>query len=194
MAKTRSVLAAELRAGNSTVLADFLVEVRRPLMAFIEKRLGDALRKKIEPDDIFQEVSVDAVRSFDAVEFGDRDPFSWLCQIAERRIIDANRHFSAKKRAADKERPLQSGSDFGGLINAISASVTTPSAAFSRNVRENRLHEAIEQLPEVQREAIFLKYVENMPSKEIAEKIGKSDAAVRVMLTRSLKKLADIMG
>jgi len=33
-----------------------------------------------------------------------------------------------------------------------------------------------------------------LPSKEIAEKLGKSDAAVRVMLTRSLKKLQEMLG
>jgi RNA polymerase sigma-70 factor (ECF subfamily) len=72
--------------------------------------------------------------------------------------------------------------------------MTTPSAAFSRNAREMRLQDAIAKLPEEQREAIRLRYIENLPSKEIAERLGKTDAAVRVMLTRSLKKLQDLMG
>jgi RNA polymerase sigma-70 factor (ECF subfamily) len=44
------------------------------------------------------------------------------------------------------------------------------------------------------REAIHLRYVENMPSKDIAERLGKSDAAIRVMLSRAVKKLQDILG
>jgi RNA polymerase sigma-70 factor (ECF subfamily) len=39
-----------------------------------------------------------------------------------------------------------------------------------------------------------MRYVENLPSKQIADKLGKTDAAVRVMLTRSLKKLQDLLG
>jgi RNA polymerase sigma-70 factor (ECF subfamily) len=60
-------------------------------------------------------------------------------------------------------------------------------------VREARLMDAIGKLPEEQREALRMRYVENLPSKQIAEKLGKTDAAVRVMLTRSLKKLQTIL-
>jgi len=79
-------------------------------------------------------------------------------------------------------------------MHLLVASLTTPSEAFSRNAKEARMQEAILQLSEDYREALRLRYVENLPSKEIAEKLGKSDAAVRVMLTRSLKKLQDILG
>jgi RNA polymerase sigma-70 factor (ECF subfamily) len=71
--------------------------------------------------------------------------------------------------------------------------MTTPSQAFSRNAREAKLHEALEKLPADQRDALRMRYVENLPSKQIAEKLGKSDAAVRVMLTRSLKKLQELL-
>ena len=79
-------------------------------------------------------------------------------------------------------------------MHLLVANLTTPSAAFSRNVKEARMQEAILQLPEDQREALRLRYVDNLPSKEIAEKLSKSDAAVRVMLMRSLKKLQDLLG
>ena len=72
-------------------------------------------------------------------------------------------------------------------------SMTTPSAAFSRNAREARLYDAIGQLNPEQQEAVRMKYIENKPSKEIADALGKSDAAVRVMLTRTMKQLHEIM-
>ena len=72
--------------------------------------------------------------------------------------------------------------------------MTTPSQAFSRNAREARLLEALGKLPDEQRDALRLRYVENLPSKQIAERLGKTDAAVRVMLTRSLKKLHELLG
>ena len=79
------------------------------------------------------------------------------------------------------------------MVNMLVKSMTTPSAAFSRNAREARLYQALEQLKEDQRDAIRLRYLENRPSKEIAEQLGKSDAAVRVMLTRTMKQLHEIM-
>ena len=153
----------------------------------------------MEVDDIFQEVSADAVKALSPEFPGEREPFSWLCHIAERRIVDAHRHhFAAKKREAGKERALDarpSGGDSEGpgLVNMLVKSMTTPSAAFSRNAREARLYEAIGGLNEDQQTAVRMKYLENKPSKEIAEATGKSDAAVRVMLTRTMKQLHEIL-
>ena len=198
MPETREQLADRVRQKDPAALADFITVVRFQLLAFIERQLGAALRRKIEADDIFQEVSADAIRSLAEIDLSSRDPFGWLCQIAERRIVDAHRHFfSAQKRDAGREVGLGSpggSSSSPGLINLLVASMTTASQAFSRNAREARLASALLELPEDQREAIRLRYVENLPSKQIAERLGKSDAAVRVMLTRSIKKLQSILG
>jgi len=189
---------ARIQARDTEALASFIQSHRPQLMAFIERQLGTALRRKIEPDDVFQETSAEAVRALPSVELGDRDPFSWLCQIAERRIIDLHRRFfGAAKRDAAREVPLGSsggGDEPAGLINLLVASMTTPSKAFSRNAREARLLEALAKLTEEQQTALRLRYIENQPSKQIAEHLGKSDAAVRVMLTRSLKKLHELLG
>jgi RNA polymerase sigma-70 factor (ECF subfamily) len=191
-------LADRIRRHDADALAEFLQSHRPQLMAFIERQLGAALRRKVESDDVFQEASAEAVRALPSTELGDRDPFSWLCQIAERRIIDLHRRFfDAQKRDAGREVALGAGgSETGqvGLINMLVASMTTPSKAFSRNAREMRLQEALAKLPDEQREALRLRYVESLPSKDIAEKLGKSDAAVRVMLTRSIKKLQELLG
>jgi len=199
MADEQEALVERLRGGDADAMAEYIETVRYQLMAFIEKQLGPGLRKKVEPDDIFQEVSVDAVRALSDVDLSTREPFSWLCQLAERRIIDSHRHhFAAQKRDARREVGLGQGgssdSGQGGLINMLVASMTTPSKAFSRNAREARLIDALDELGEDQREAIRLRYVENMPSKQIAERLGKTDASIRVMLTRSLKKLQTILG
>jgi RNA polymerase sigma-70 factor (ECF subfamily) len=193
----REQLVEKVRGGDTEALAQFLNLIRPQLLAFIDRQLGAALRRKIEAEDIYQEVSADAVRSLGEVDLSQRDPFSWLCQISDRRIKDAARFFDAKKRDAGREVPLGSpggSTGQGGLINLLVASMTTPSQAFSRNAREIRLLEALEKLPEDQREALRLRYVENLPTKEIADRIGKTDAAVRVMLSRSLKRLQTLLG
>lgn len=194
-------LIARIRLHEGEALGEFVGRIRAPLYAFIERQLGQALRRKIESDDVFQETCAEAVRSLPTVDLTDREPFSWLCQLAERRIIDAHRRFfGAQKRDADREVALDAGGGGSGgdspvgLINMLAMSITTPSQVFSRNAREARLSDAIAALPEEQRQALQMRYVENLPSKEIAEKLGKSDAAIRVMLTRSLKKLQELLG
>lgn len=191
-------LIPRVRQGDREALAEFIEQHRRQLLAYIERQLGAALRRKVEAEDIFQEVSADAVRAQGAIDLSERDPFSWLCQLAERRIIDAHRRFfDAQKRDAGREVALGSGgsdSQPGGLINLLVASMTSPSQAFSRNAREARVQEAIAQLNQEQREVLRLRYVEGWPTKQIAEQVGKSDVAVRVMLTRSVQKLQEMLG
>jgi RNA polymerase sigma-70 factor (ECF subfamily) len=73
------------------------------------------------------------------------------------------------------------------------ASITSPSAAFSRKQKEFKLVEALNQLNEEQQNVLQMRYGQGLPSKEIASKIGKSDGATRVLITRSLKKLEGIL-
>ena len=191
-------LADRVKRHDVAALADYLVEVRKPLVVFIERQLGAGLRRKVEVDDIFQEVSVEALRALSAADFQHREPFSWLCQIAERRIVDAHRrYFGAEKRDANREVPLGApggGTHHAAVIDILVASMTSPTAALSRKGREARLFEALASLPQEQREAVRLRYAEGLATKEIAHWLGKSDGAVRVMLTRSLDRLQQILG
>ncbi|HEY2759546.1 MAG TPA: sigma-70 family RNA polymerase sigma factor [Pirellulales bacterium] len=193
-------LVARVRGGDAEALAEFIHSRRPQLMAFIERRVGPALRTKIETDDLFQETSAEAVRSLPEAPLADRDPFNWLCQVAERRIIDAHRRFfDSQKRDAGREVSLNAGgggaadSSRPGLINLLVASMTSASQAFSRDQKQIRLLSALEKLPEDHREALRMRYIEGLPSKDIAERMSKSDGAVRVMLTRSLAKLQQIL-
>jgi RNA polymerase sigma-70 factor (ECF subfamily) len=52
---------------------------------------------------------------------------------------------------------------------------------------------ALDTLPEPEREALRLRYLVGLPSKEIAKKLGKSDGATRVMISRALGKLHELL-
>ena len=198
MPTSEEQLVERLRHRDPEALAEFLALRQAPLLAFIGRQLGNGLRRKVEPEDVLQEVSAEAVRSLPETDLTDRDPFGWLCQIAQRRAIDAHRrYFGAQKRAAGREVPLapqSDGTQRGDFIHLLAVSMTTASQAFSRNQREMRLLEALSTLPEEQRQAIHLRYVEGLPTKEIAERLGKSNVAVRVMLSRSVDKLQQLLG
>lgn len=174
------------------------IESRRPqLLGYIQNNLGPALRRKLEPDDILQEVVVSAIGAPTQFEVAGRDPFKLLCQIAEQRIIDAHRHHvGALKRSADREVSIErpAGADQGfGFIDLLVASLTSPSQAFSRDQREFRLQIAIASLPDEQREALRLRYIDGLPTREVAERLGKTDGAIRVLLSRTLTRLQEAL-
>lgn len=189
-------LLERIRRRETPALIEYLEANRGPLLGFIRKSLSDALARKVEPDDILQEATLSAIQALPQFDLTDRDPFGWVCQQIERRIIDAHRRYvGAQKRSTGKEVGLSAGgdADAGGLIDMLAASMTTPSQAFSRDQKEFKLQVALQSLPEDSREALRLRYVEGLPSKEIAERLGRTDGAVRVLLTRSLAKLQALL-
>jgi RNA polymerase sigma-70 factor, ECF subfamily len=198
MDEVAAEFAERIRNKDTQALVEF-IELRKPqLLAFIERNLSTSLGRKLEATDILQDVSLSAVGSLATSELGDRDPFSWLCQLAEHKIIDAHRKLvAAQKRSADRELQAPASSvdntQRGGFIDMLVVSMTTPSGALSRDQREFRLQQALQNLPEESQQALRLRYVEGLPSKEIATRLQKTDGATRVLLTRSLAKLQELL-
>ncbi|QDT43247.1 ECF RNA polymerase sigma factor SigH [Gimesia alba] len=189
-------LISQIKQGSEPALLEFIEAHRAPLLAFINKNMSDGLKSKVEAADILQEASLSAVESLSQMDFEQKTPFNWLCHLSERRIIDNHRKFfQVQKRAAGREVKQRSPSDGEGqgFMDLLIASITSPSQAFSRGAKEMKLLMALESLPEENREAIRLKYVEGLPTKEIAAQLGKSDVAVRVMLSRSMVKLQELL-
>src|ERR1700676_491403 len=100
-------LVRRLRAGEVQALAEYLEACRPRLLAYVERSLGASLRRKVEPQDVLQETAMSALNALPHTDLSQRDPFGWLCQISEQRIIDLHRKFfGTQKRAADRESPL----------------------------------------------------------------------------------------
>lgn len=189
-------LVERIRQHDSAALATFL-EVRKPaLLAFIEHRLGAALRGKLEPQDVLQELAVKSLRELPQTDLSTREPFNWLCHLAEQCIVDGHRHFTAGKRAAGREQPgnVHVGEGSQDFIALLAASITSPTQAVVRNERQQRLMEVMATLPQEQREALRLRYVEGLSTKEVAERIKKTDVATRVLLSRVVQKLQELLG
>ena len=56
MSQQDSQLLLKVQAKDHLALAEYLEQRRPQLIAFIERKMSDGLRRKVEPDDIFQEV------------------------------------------------------------------------------------------------------------------------------------------
>jgi RNA polymerase sigma-70 factor (ECF subfamily) len=196
MDECQSELIKRINAGDRDAMARFIQFRRHDLLAVVLHRMGPALRKRIEADDILQDVAATAVSSMNELDFSDGGPFGWLCELIQRKIVDAERRFSAGKRAAHHEVGIDAGSDpsCAGIANLLIASITSPSKAFSRQQKEFDLLQAMEQMPEEQRKVLHMRYADGRATRDIAREIGKSDGATRVLLTRALQKLRSMVG
>ena len=189
-----SALIERIKQHDSDALARYIEQNRGQLAGFLRSITGEHLLAVVELDDLVQEVSTTALASLDSAPLDTYEPMQWLQQIARRRVVDAHRfHFEAKRRDAGRQQSIHNagGADASGLgmEQLLAVSMTSPSAAHSRDIRMCRMQEAIEALPEEQKSAVRMRYAEGLPTKQIAEKLGKTDAAVRVLLSRSMRHL-----
>ena len=177
-----------IRSGDSSAWPTYVDQLRPMLIAHLDRQMSEALKHKIEPEDILQEVALEACTAGPQQDWAGREPRAWLFQLCERRMIDAHRRIFAK-RGGEKQVAFDAASSSRpGFRHLLAASITTPSAAVIRNEQAGQIQSAFESLTTEQREAVRLRYMENLPSKEIAERMGKTDGAVRVMLARAVKR------
>ena len=66
-----------------------------------------------------------------------------------------------------------------------------PAAAVVARDEVERAWDAIDRLPEERRRALVLRFVEEMSAREIGEVLGRSEGAVRVLIHRALRSVAD---
>ncbi|MNC91134.1 RNA polymerase sigma factor YlaC [compost metagenome] len=64
-----------------------------------------------------------------------------------------------------------------------------PESAYEQTAEEELVREAILKLREEQRQVIILRFIEDLDYREVAEIIGKSVAAIRVIQHRALNSL-----
>jgi RNA polymerase sigma-70 factor (ECF subfamily) len=174
-------------------------EAERPrLLAIVHQKTSSLLRAKIEEEDILQEAISRGIKSYPHDPFQAESVMPWFLQVVNNTIIDLHRHHvGAQKRDASREVSANSAGKASGndaqLADILLSSITSPSQVFSKQFRIDRLQESIRELPEEARLAVQWRYMEGLSSIQIAKRLNKSDGAIRVLLSRSLKKLEEAL-
>jgi len=102
----------------------------------------------------------------------------WLFAIA-RNIIANERRF----RRRHPEAPIEA------ALNLRAAD--DPAAATETHLEAQRAWDAVMRLPEERRQAVTLRFVNELSAREIGQIMGKSEGAVRVLIHRSLASVRD---
>jgi RNA polymerase sigma-70 factor (ECF subfamily) len=149
------------------------------LLALVRARMSARARSVAAPEDIVQETHLEASRKLPTFE--DRGPASfyrWLVAIARFKMAEADRAGAAGKRQwVPIDRPP-------------SGRMTSPSGRAMRRQRDERLARALGELGEARAEAVRLRYLEGLSVAETAERLGRSEAAVKALVSRGLEDLA----
>ena len=80
---------------------------------------------------------------------------------------------------------------YRALARELNGSRETPEEAYLAAERAAELRELVRGLPEVQRDAIALRYASGLSASEIGQVIGKSEAASQKLIQRALATLRE---
>ena len=151
-----------------------------------------AYQAKIGASDMVQQAMLQAVQGLDGFRGSTEAEFrGWLRQILARHLCHLDRDMHRDKRDVRREQSMeqklaQSSMRLEGLL-AGEGPTPSQNVAFGENVL--KVADAIERLPESQREAIRLHYLEGMKLSEVAGQLEKSTGAVAGLLHRGIKTL-----
>ncbi len=148
-----------------------------------QARLRNFIRRRVpdpsDAEDILQEVFfelVEAYRMMKPVE----QVTAWLFRVARNRITDL---FRRKNREAQRIEPATQAEDGGALSlgELLPSPHAGPEAAYARSVLLEELEEALDELPEEQREVFIAHELRGLSFKELAARTGLS---VNTLLSR----------
>jgi RNA polymerase sigma-70 factor (ECF subfamily) len=165
------------------------------LRAFLRLRAGRLLLEKESCSDLAQSVCRDVLENMERFRYAGEAGFKrWLFTTAQRKIADRYEYYLAKKRTSEREHRAADVSSVDQEILGSYRSFYTPSEQAVAREELQRLEQVFDQLTEDQQQVILLDRIVGMSRAEIAQEMGRNEAAVKSLLFRALSRLGELLG
>jgi RNA polymerase sigma-70 factor (ECF subfamily) len=159
------------RQGDKGALAMIFRAFHPGLLRYLRGRLPDAA------EDLAAQTWLDAVRNLDRFAGGAEEFRRWLFTIGRRRVLDELRRQGRREEDVTASPPDTPGGD--------DATVTHDDLASALAL--------VRRLPPDQADAVLLRVVAGMDVGQVAEVMGRSEGAVRVLVHRGLQRLRTLV-
>ena len=158
-AETIQVQMTESKSNSITAIVN---DYGRRLMGFIRKRVTN----EADAEDILQDVFYQLL--------GNKEPIdqvaSWLFTVARNKITDSKR----KKQPLSTDFLFSNTEDdeMGGWMDILFDDSSNPETVYLRNLFQESLKEALNELPDEQKQAFVLNELDGIPFKQISDETG----------------------
>ena len=174
-------------------VAELLRQHLPGLRGFLRLRAGRLVLDRESCSDLAQSVCRDVLENAERMRFGGEGGFrKWLYTTALRKIADRYEYYLAAKRAAGREARVER--DEAGETLAAYGGFYSPSQQAAASEELGRVESAFERLSAEQQDVILMAKMMGLSRAEIATELGKSEVAVRSILSRALAQLTDLLG
>lgn len=190
-------LLALVATGDEAATQTLLQRHRRRLVAMVGLRMDGRLAARFDPSDVVQDALAEAAKRLPQYARQQPMPFyPWLRSMAWEKLIQLQRqHLHAKRRTVQREEaffPLSQESELL-LVDRIANSTLGASRQVLQREICGRVRIALQELPEVSREIVILRHLEELPFKEIATILAVSETAVYSRYRRAVENLSRIL-
>ncbi len=156
-------------------LASLYEEYFDRITRYIYVRLGD----RNEAENLAGEVFLKALESLKSYKERGIPMQAWLFKIAHNLVVDHLRKVTKRKTVLIDSVRIESGED--------------PVTTAEKNIRIEKVNEAMQKLTPEQREVVRLRFFGDLSSKEVGGILRKSDGAVREMQRAAVEKLRGLL-
>lgn len=170
-------LIAEVKQGSKASQEILVRRHYKLVYSFLYRMIGDQELAK----DLTQEVFIKVLNNLEKYQ-PSSDFKSWLLTVASNHTKDYLRSKVHRERQHTYE-----------LTSQDMRTTKSVASIFEKNEKRKEIKAAIEALPEYQREAILLKYYNDLKISEIAEVTSASVPTVKSRLKQGLKKLKNYL-
>jgi len=169
------VLMRQAKDGDADAFSRLYELYFTPVFRYIYLRV----RNKDETDDLIQTVFLKVFQSIGRWQ-EKKPPLAYFFTIARNTVID----YWRKKKEIKIDDPEK-------IFNQIPDDAATPQELLEKADVAKIVRCAIQSLIGEQQDVIILKFINDLPNKEIAELLGKTEGAIRQLQCRALKALRE---
>jgi RNA polymerase sigma-70 factor, ECF subfamily len=189
------------RHGDASSIGVLLQQYRNYLMVLASTQLENRLQPRVSPSDVVQETMLRAHKNFAQFRGGtEAELLGWLRQILVNNLAKfVEQHMLAARRDVRREVSIerlgkaleQSTIQLAALLPAEGKS---PSMAVQQREEAVQLADRLAQLPADYREVLVLRNLQSLPFEQVAERMGRSVGATRMLWLRAIEKLRAVYG
>lgn len=197
--ENEAALIEKARSGDRFALERLLLAHSADLSRHVEQRFLPSLQGSCSVEDLLQDTLLRAYTGIGEFRQTSARSFAaWLKAIADMRMLDLLKAHRRQKRGGVRRQVRGHSNDesswVADLIERLPGDASTPSRRLARHEAVLAVQVGLAGLPPDQRDAVRLYVIEGKSLEETARALKRSTSAVRSLVHRGKRKLAEMLG
>ena len=164
------------------------------LRAFVRLQVHPKLRARESHSDFVQSICLEVLEDLPGFEYRGPQSFrAWLFTLALNKVRQKHQHHFAQKRDPGREAQAAEPEPGSGAAPDLYASICSPEPSPSQHAvaleTAEQIEAAMDLLPSDHHEVLILARLVGLSYAEIAERMDRSESAVRTLLSRACVRL-----